>query len=548
MIIFEIILFFLGIILASISLAGYGSLINLKDNNNVFTDVFLGFIVITSLITFTHFFLKINFLIASTSFILGITFFFINKRFIIYSLLKKKTIYLAIVLIFIPMFISQKYHEDFGYYHLPYTLAFVEEKIIFGFANIDKPYVYNSIWLNLNPIFFINKNFNFLTLPSFILFLFFIIFSINKILRESLIKLSDYFIIICLFYFILKFTRISEFGVDLPGSIFSILSIFYFIRYIESNNNLEKKEFFFLNFVFSTFAILIKLSNLPVILLTLYLYCFDFKNLKLSILTKKFFFIYLISILFFIQQFIYTGCLLFPTSFTCLNVNWFHIDHLNLSKQLELTNKSYAVAQNIYSPEQYLANFKWISFWFKRNLIEIVEHLTTIILPTLIFILFLQKDKKINFSFNKKLTLLIFVIINLIFWLNFSPVFRFAIHIFITLVFLILIGLLINKEFSKKKFMVFLLIFAFFNFSKNILRIKNEEVIFLGIKKIDNQFVLNKSISNKFAKIHYPDIKKNAKNGWQGRLCWDTPFICSYNNLEIKKSNGYLIINKLEKK
>jgi len=547
MIIFEIILFFLFIIVASTSIAGYGSLINLKNNYNIFTDIFLGFVLISSITTFTHFFVKIDHLVSLILIIFGVIFFLIKKRFTVYKFLKKKIIYIIIVLILLPMFISQKYHEDFGYYHLPYALAFVEEKIIFGFANIDKPYVYNSIWLNLKPIFLLEKNFNFLTLPSFILFLFFIIFSINKILREATIKSSDYFIITCLFYFILKFTRISEFGVDLPGTIFSILSIFYFIKFIESNDNFEKEELFFLNFIFSIFAILIKLSNIPVILLTLYLYFFDFKNLKLIIFKKKFLLIYLISLVFIFQQFIYTGCILFPTSLTCLNVSWFHVDHLNLSKQLELTNKSYSIAQDIYSPEQYLNNFKWLPFWFKRNLVEITEHLTTIFLPTLIFILFLPKKKKTEFSFDNKLILLIFVLISIIFWLKFSPVFRFGIHIFVTLIFLILIGFLTNREFSKKKFIIFLMIFIFFNFSKNILRIYNEETIFFGIKKIDNDFVMNKSISNRHVKIYYPDIKKNMKNGWQGRLCWDTPFICSYNNLEVKKNNGYLIINKLKK-
>ena len=547
MIIFEIILFFLFIIVASTSIAGYGSLINLKNNYNIFTDIFLGFVLISSITTFTHFFIKIDHLVSLTLLIFGVFFFLINKRFTIYKFLKKKTIYIIIALILLPMFISQKYHEDFGYYHLPYALAFVEEKIIFGFANIDKPYVYNSIWLNLKPIFLLEKNFNFLTLPSFILFLFFIIFSVNKILREENIKLSDYFIVICLFYFILKFTRISEFGVDVPGAIFSILSIFYFIKFIESNDNFEKEELFFLNFIFSIFAILIKLSNIPVILLTLYLYFFDFKNLKLILFRKKFLLIYLVSLVFIFQQFIYTGCILFPTSFTCLNVSWFHVDHLNLSKQLELTNKSYSIAKDIYSPEQYLNNLKWLPFWFKRNLVEVTEHLTTIFLPTLIFILFLPKKKKIEFSFDKKLILLIFVLISIIFWLKFSPVYRFGIHIFVTLIFLIFIGFLINKEFSKKKFIIFLMIFTLFNFSKNILRISNEETIFFGIKKIDNEFVLNKSLNNRHVKIHFPDIKKNMKNGWQGRLCWDTPFICSYNNLEVKKNNGYLIINKLKK-
>jgi len=67
------------------------------------------------------------------------------------------------------MFVSQKYHEDFGYYHLPYALAFLEEKIVFGFANIDKTFVYNSIWLNLYSIFFLDdKNYNYFSNPKII--------------------------------------------------------------------------------------------------------------------------------------------------------------------------------------------------------------------------------------------------------------------------------------------------------------------------------------------------------------------------------------------
>ena len=53
--------------------------------------------------------------------------------------------------------------------------TFLEEKIDFGFANINKTFVYNSIWLNLYPIFFFeNQNYNYLTFPSFLLFLIFI--------------------------------------------------------------------------------------------------------------------------------------------------------------------------------------------------------------------------------------------------------------------------------------------------------------------------------------------------------------------------------------
>ena len=85
-----------------------------------------------------------------------------------------------------------------------------------------------------------------------------------------------------------------------------------------------------------------------------------------------------------------------------------------------------------------------------------------------------------------------------------------------------------------------------FNFSKNIFRISDVEKTFLGIQKIENEYILNNKISNKYANIYYPDIKRNKKNGWQGRLCWNTPFICSYNKLDVSKKNGYLVVNKLK--
>ena len=166
----------------------------------------------------------------------------------------KNISFLIVIFFFIPMFLTQKYHEDFGYYHLPYALGFLEEKIIFGYANIDKSYVYNSIWLNLYSIFFLeNKNFNFLTLPSFILYLTLILFSLNQILSNKNKLTSDYFLIVILFYFILKFTRISEFGVDLPSIIFSILGIYYFIKFFETNLLEEKKIYFFFNYFFFAF-------------------------------------------------------------------------------------------------------------------------------------------------------------------------------------------------------------------------------------------------------------------------------------------------------
>ena len=146
MLFLQIPLFFVSIIFFSLSISGYGKLINLKKKNNFFLEIFLGFIIISFIITLIHFFFKINLIISCLIFIFGLALFIQKQNIKFIKLLKNNIIfYLLLIFFLIPMFLSQKYHEDFGYYHLPYALAFLEEKIVFGFANIDKSYVYNSI-------------------------------------------------------------------------------------------------------------------------------------------------------------------------------------------------------------------------------------------------------------------------------------------------------------------------------------------------------------------------------------------------------------------
>ena len=109
---------------------------------------------------------------------------------------------------------------------------------------------------------------------------------------------------------------------------------------------------------------------------------------------------------------------------------------------------------------------------------------------------------------------------------------------------MLLLNFFYRKEFSKKVFIIFFSIFILFNFSKNILRIDNNNDIYFGIQKIHNKYVKNIESSNKYASVFSPDNKNNSKNGWQGRLCWDIPFICSYNNLNIDRKYDYLFLIK----
>ena len=107
--------------------------------------------------------------------------------------------------------------------------------------------------------------------------------------------------------------------------------------------------------------------------------------------------------------------------------------------------------------------------------------------------------------------LYLFLIFGFIFWLNFSPVYRFGIVYFLIIVFLLSLIIYKQKKFSKKIFINLIFIFLLFNFSKNILRVTNENELFLGIKKIENDFIENTQYKNNPIKIYQHDITSNEK-------------------------------------
>ena len=548
MIIVELIFFILISLFTIISFSGFGDFFTNKVNRNFFESFFYGLIIISFLLTFLHFFTKINFYISLPIFLFGFILALRNFKFSTVIINKNNVLYLLIFLILIPIYISQKYHEDFGYYHLPYVVNFVNEKIIFGLANSNKAFVHNSIWLNILPFFYIKDNYNLVTLPAFLIYFVFIVFSISQIIKQKENKISCFFLIVTNFYLILKFTRISEFGNDIPAVIFSILSLYNFFRFFEEEDVDKKKNYFFNNFIFASFAILIKFSSIPIILITIYLFFKNYKFLINDIFKKKYAFVYSLCFIFFVQQFIYTGCFIFPSKFTCIDVSWFDKNYLNAGRRLSLINKSYASAKGILTEEEFLRNFNWITYWFERSYIGILEHLATMLVPLVIFLLILKKNtSQIIFKFKEIKFFIIFIFLGFMFWLNFSPVYRFGIVYFLSIIFLLSLIIYKQKKFSKKIFINLVFIFLLFNFSKNIMRLTNENKLFFGIKKIENDFMENTQYKNNSIKIFQPDMIANAKkgNGWQGRLCWDIKFLCTKNKVIIEKKKDYLFIKKI---
>ena len=193
MIIVELVLFTLISLFSIISISGLGKFFINRVDRNFFENFFCGFIIISFLLSFLHFFIKVNFYISLPIFLLGFILALKDFKFSTVTINKKYIAYLLIFLILIPMYISQKYHEDFGYYHLPYVLNFVNEKIIFGLANANSAFAHNSIWLNILPIFYINENYDYVLIPTFLIYSVFIIYSFSLINKEKKKQLVIFF-------------------------------------------------------------------------------------------------------------------------------------------------------------------------------------------------------------------------------------------------------------------------------------------------------------------------------------------------------------------
>ena len=145
----------------------------------------------------------------------------------------------------------------------------------------------------------------------------------------------------------------------------------------------------------------------PSVILTIFLFIQNYTVLKKQLFKLNYLFIYALCTIFLIQQFIYTGCLLFPSILTCFDVSWFDQDFIELKKNLELTNKSYSNASSLFSKDEYLRDFNWFSFWFERSYQEILEHLVTMSLPVFLILIFLTKETTINqIQFKEKIFVL----------------------------------------------------------------------------------------------------------------------------------------------
>ena len=556
---FSIILIIVFLIIFLFGTFGYGRLLHSLLFNNVKPSNFgeyglLGLVFISLVSTSIHLFFNLSKNINLILYSLGVFFAYNYKNEIQIFLKKNKKL---ISLIFFTSFFMVIYHkpnEDFGYYHLPYLVNIISEKVIFGLATVQTNQGWNSIWLNLTgtynlPIIEMNG----VHLTNVLFFVFFSLAILEPIINCKNENKSNIYIkyLIKLFcslfflYFVLKYSRLGKYGFDVPSNFMAIYCFYLFLKFfsLESNLNHVKNNIFQKILIFSFFSILIKLSNLLILLLPAFI--FFKKNIKFF--SRSLTFVIFFTSIWVIQQFIYTGCFFFPLVPSCFDVSWFNMNPvLDLLNHTKGINKSFAQYQGGLSELEYSQNFNWVSTWFDRNKIEMLEHLLTFIIIFLLLFLFPLKKKNtqsINFFLKKIYFILLSVIFfQVLFWFNSSPVIRFGFH-YILLFLFFLLCLIFNKFLIKNfnyKYIIFLIYLGLvLNAQKNLFRVYDDitksNTVFYTYPKI---FFNNEYISDKEININYL-IKE------QSIYCWDTPSLClaGNQNLAINRVNGYLFIS-----
>ena len=153
-------LFLLYFYLLLLSVIGYGFFFNnlcfeklniQKDRLSIYIG-FYGLFFLSFVSLFTSLFFPHNYLHNIILHLIGVYLFFYSK--INYKDHYIKYIFVISIIVFSAVLIS-KTHDDFSYYHLPFTKFLTENKIIFGLGNLAHGYNYISSLFFLNSTFYL---------------------------------------------------------------------------------------------------------------------------------------------------------------------------------------------------------------------------------------------------------------------------------------------------------------------------------------------------------------------------------------------------------
>ena len=534
----ELIILFIWYSLIPISIVGYGLFfqkIILKDIVN-FNVGYLGLLGIFLLILYSYLsnlFIPHSKIHNTVIIIFGLVVFFINFFF---NKIQKKEIkffYLILFLMFVSILIF-KNHDDFEYYHFPYTYLLTQNDLIIGIGNFGHGFRTQSSIFYLNSLFYLPLVDYYLFNLGAVLILFFsnLIF-INYIFDNYSIKNFQfekvYLKYLCLLSFIfvnIFFYRISEHGTDRSSQILIFILLIEVIYFLNLKKVLQKRLIYI--YLLCALVISFKPFYLLYLLIFLPLFIHVMRNKKkfygsiIFFIKQKFFFIFSLFItIVLITNIFNTGCLVYPIYFTCIeNFSWsIPIDQVKqMNNWYELWSKAGATPNfRVLNPDEYILNLNWVSNWFNNYFFTKVSDLLVglLFLSSLVFILFNKNSKKKlnNLKYFKVLYILIFILF--IEWFFNHPALRyggyvlFALFFFLPLTYKLNLSSIKSKSFISKSLILIIITISIF-IIRNSLRI-NDEYKKYNYNPFKNTFYV---INNKHLRIEKKLDKILIKNNF----------------------------------
>ena len=555
-------IFIFSFYICLMSVFGYGNIfkkiflnrLKIYEETNIYLG-FYGLMFMTLIALFSSFFVQHNFYHNVFFHLIGLIYFFnssIKKNITFY----KHIFFISILLL--PLLFISKTHDDFSFYHYPFTKFLTEHHVIFGMGHINVGYNF------LSSLFFLNSTFYlpFIKLFSFhfsiiYFLLFFNYFLFVKIFSGKTHEYFKYLYLLTFIFFNISFNRLAEFGMDKGGQLLIVLLIIRLFEIITQYKK-NKIEHILLLVPLIGLCISTKTYFLTYLILGLSIFLIDAKylqNLKKIIFTKSFLSLMLILIFTFSHHFISTGCLISPLPYLCSDqiFNWAKdINEVkDLSVWLEQWSKAGASPTYIIEDElNYIKNFNWFSNWIKEYFfVKFLDQIGILFTSVILIILYLKKFQlsKKNIIFKKEFLFYFFLLVIIFYiWFTHHPTLRYGgysiFYLMIAFPSAILFYKLKNKKNEIKKISIILLFVIVIVDLKNIIRINKEfsQDDFYTFKNFPYFEIRDKEYTSKKF--------KSGLTIYSAHHCWDTPSPCGTfdEKINVYNKNGYYFIERLK--
>ena len=452
-----------------------------------------GILFMTILSYITNLFVSHGFIHNSIFLVTGLfCFLLISKKKLFRKKIKLILLVSSILFIGILMY---KTHDDFFYYHFPYTISLIEFKKIFGVGNLEHGFRTPSSIFYLNSLFYLPIIEKSLINSGAIYFLIFSnIFLIQKIFNQIKNKKFNFIFILSLFSLLFIntiFYRLAEHGTDRSALILIFILAIYYLE--GTNRKLNKINFqqYYQKILIMIMLIISLKSFYLIYTIFIFILFFDFRKILFTgkfykrILLNRVSYYFLIGIIIFIFTiFSNTGCLIYPASFSCIESFSWSIpkkEVIAMKTWYELWSKAGASpTYRIDDVEFYLSGLNWFPNWVQNHFFnKISDFLLSLVLILIISLIFIVKFKKVKLS-KKNFYLFYATVLLLLFeWFLNHPALRYggftliALSIFIPLS--IFFESRLNSNLKLKNKIIFLILLSFTVFSiKNIDRIFKE--------------------------------------------------------------------------